>query len=243
MSTLPEELSKIGLTEKEAKIYASTLELGPTTALEIARKTDIKRPTVYTILESLKQRGLIEVQLLGLKRKFAAANPDQFDAIISEQKKRFDMILPDLLALYKLRGSKSQIKYYEGIEGVKAVYETMLREIRTGDSYYAITDAEKWAKLDQKWFEYFIERRTRRKLDARIIFADTERGRQNMKTAVMLQQKVKVTKNTIDADISICPQRYVVHSFTPPIAAVVIENEEIIKTQLALFRHIWNTLR
>lgn len=242
MATLQEKLVKIGLSERESQVYIAALELGPTGALQIARKTGINRPVVYNVLDTLKRRGLIEIQLHGLKQKFAPANPDQFDAIISEHKKIFSDALPELLALYNLKGVKSQIKYYEGIEGIKTVYETTLREIRSGDAYYVFGRQENWEGLDIKWLESFIERRARKNLDTRLIFEDSERGRMNKRMEGAWNQKVRLTKQKYNTDIVICPQRYITNDFEPPLQVLVIENENIINTQLQLFRYIWDTL-
>lgn len=241
MSTLAEKLEKIGLTEREAAVYIAALELGPTGALQLSRRTGINRPMVYHTLESLKKRGLIEVQLHGLKQKFAPASPDQFDAIISDHKRTFIDALPELMALYKLRGERSSIKYYEGIDGLKTVFETILREVKSGDPYYVMDDQSNWGE-HLPWLESFIERRARKQLDFRIIFPDSERGRYNKKMAGAWNQKVRLVPHTIVTDMVVTPQRYVTHDFTPPITTVVIENESIIKNQLQLFRYIWDTL-
>lgn len=238
---MQDKLERIGLTEREAAVYIATLELGLTGALQISRKTGINRPMVYAALESLKQRGLVEVQLKGLKQKFAAANPDQFDAIIRDHKKTFDDALPELLALYKLKGERSNIKYYEGIEGLKSVFETILREVKIGDPYYVIDDQSNWGE-HLPWLESFIERRARKQLDFRIIFPDSERGRYNLRMAAALNQKVKLAPHAILTDMIVTPQRYVTHDFAPPITTVVIENQSIVQNQLQLFRYIWDTL-
>jgi sugar-specific transcriptional regulator TrmB len=236
-------LIKLGLTLHEANVYTAALQLGQTTALAISRKTGIKRTTVYDTLDSLTERGLIELQLKGLKRYFAPTNPDQFDKIISEQKKEYEQVLPDMLALYKMKGSKSQVRMYEGFEGVKTVLEMTLREIRTGDPWYVIDDQHNWQdKLDFKWLEGLVERRARKNVDFRIIFPDSERGQLNKKMATAWNQKVKLIGRPVHSDITITPQRFIIHSFTTPITTIVIENVEVIETQKNLFLALWDSL-
>jgi sugar-specific transcriptional regulator TrmB len=243
MSALFEKLAKIGLTERESKVYIAALELGPTGALQISRRTGINRPVVYSNLESLKRRGLIELQLHGIKHKYAAASPDQFDAIISEHKRIFYDVLPELLALYNLQGARSQTKYYEGFSGIKTVYESILRDIKSDDPYFVIGSQDSWVEHNEiAWLEEFIERRARRRIDARIILPDTERNRFNLKMDLAWNQKTKLMREPINTDIIITPQRYVTHDFTPPITTIVIENRNIIRSQLQLFRYIWDTL-
>ncbi|MEN9390538.1 MAG: hypothetical protein RLZZ283_638 [Candidatus Parcubacteria bacterium] len=236
-------LIKLGLSPHEANVYTAALQLGQTTALAISRKTGIKRTTVYDTLDALIARGLIELQLRGLKRYFAPTNPDQFDRLMSEQKKEYDQILPDMLALYRLNGSKSQTRLYEGFEGVKTVLEMTLREIRSGDPWYVIDDQHNWeSKQELKWLEALVERRARKNIDFRIIFPDSERGRLNKKMEAAWNQKVRLIKRPIHTDITITPQRYIIHNFAPPITSIVLENSEIIETQKNLFLALWDSL-
>jgi len=50
------QLSDYGLSDKEAKIYLTTLELGNSPASSIARRSEIKRITAYVILEDMKRK-------------------------------------------------------------------------------------------------------------------------------------------------------------------------------------------
>ncbi len=242
MSTLVEELTKMGLPEREAAVYIVLLELGPTGALQISRRTGLNRPVVYSLLESLKVRGLVEIQLTGIKRKFAPASPDQFDAIMADHKRTFTRILPELLALYKLKGERSQTKYFEGVRGIQTVYEELLRSLKSGEPYYIMAKQENWESIDMGWLEDFIERRARRNFDTRIIFENTERGKLNKRLEGALNQRVRLISAPLVADSIVSPLSYIVHDFEPPITTVVIQNENIIKSQLALFRYIWDTL-
>ena len=55
------QLKKLGLTEKEAKLYINALELGSFSVMGIAHKSGIKRPTCYLILDELVKKGLVSI--------------------------------------------------------------------------------------------------------------------------------------------------------------------------------------
>ncbi|MBI2446316.1 MAG: hypothetical protein HYV51_00660 [Parcubacteria group bacterium] len=59
MSNLENEIKKIGLSDKETKVYLAILELGQAPVAEIAAHSGVVRVTVYVILEELKKKGLI----------------------------------------------------------------------------------------------------------------------------------------------------------------------------------------
>jgi len=52
-------LEEIGLEHIEAKIYLALVELGETTAGDIAKKTNLQRSTTYLYLEKLIKLGLV----------------------------------------------------------------------------------------------------------------------------------------------------------------------------------------
>ena len=54
---IQEALRNFGLNDKEARVYVALLELGQTTAYAIAERSGLKRPTVYVILDDLRQKG------------------------------------------------------------------------------------------------------------------------------------------------------------------------------------------
>ena len=52
------ELRKLGLTEKEVRVYLAGLDLGPNSVQNIARITKLARPTAYEIIKKLEEKGL-----------------------------------------------------------------------------------------------------------------------------------------------------------------------------------------
>lgn len=53
---------QLGLTSYEAKVFIALHQLGAGTAREVAEITDVPRSQVYSVAESLEDRGLLEVQ-------------------------------------------------------------------------------------------------------------------------------------------------------------------------------------
>ena len=49
-------LENLGLSDNEARVYLASLSLGSTTIMKIAQTAEIKRTTVYSVIDSLKQK-------------------------------------------------------------------------------------------------------------------------------------------------------------------------------------------
>lgn len=84
------ELRKLGLKEKESKVYLTNLEFGITTPKQISEILKIPRATVYEILKSLKNKGLVEEIKIKGKKKFLAKSPGELLAILRLKKREIE---------------------------------------------------------------------------------------------------------------------------------------------------------
>jgi len=88
--TIELELRKLGITEKEAKIYLAGLELGPSSVQKIAQLTKITRPTTYETIRKLEQKGLFSEAKQKTKRYFTAQSPERILGILRTQKREIE---------------------------------------------------------------------------------------------------------------------------------------------------------
>lgn len=124
------EMRKLGLREKEVRVYLAGLELGPTSVQDIAKTAKITRPTTYEIIKNLERKGLFEEIKKGKKRYFLAQSPDKILGIlriqkreIEEREREFIRIIAALEAKYSKE--KGEIKIYRGEDGLKILDETL----------------------------------------------------------------------------------------------------------------------
>ncbi len=130
---LERELMKLGLSEKEARVYLSALELGPHPVQDIARKASVNRATTYVMIEGLMQRGLMTSFERGKKRLFSVEPPDRLLSIVrvkerelQEQEREFSQVLPELRAILATSGERPRVRFFEGAEGLRAIREEIL---------------------------------------------------------------------------------------------------------------------
>jgi len=133
MDTLKNNLQTLGITEEEIVVYITALEQGSTTILELARSTKIPRTTVYLLIDSLTEKGLLSLTAQGKKKLYVPASPEDLIEMAESKKQALahtvDLLkseLPQLQALYNLSHQKPKIRYYEGVAEVKKIYEDTL---------------------------------------------------------------------------------------------------------------------
>lgn len=129
-----EELTRFGLSEKEARVYLALLELEVATANEAAKASGVNRSSTYVVLESLQKRGLVSVTAGGKVQKYIAAHPEQLARMAEHQaqkcveaKEDIDRILPELTSLYTETKEKPKVRVFEGKEGLVNAFEITLK--------------------------------------------------------------------------------------------------------------------
>lgn len=142
---LERELEKLGLSEKEAKVYLSALELGPQPVQDIARKAGVNRATTYVMIESLTKRGLMTSLERGKKRLFNAEQPDRLLSLIrmqtqqlQEQEREFAQYLPQLRAILAASGERPRVRFFEGPEAIRAIREEVIAT--DGDEMWVVAE-------------------------------------------------------------------------------------------------------
>ncbi|SEP81211.1 TrmB family transcriptional regulator [Natrinema salaciae] len=78
---------QLGLTSYEAKVFIALHRLGAGTARDVANVTDVPRSQVYSVAESLEDRGLLEVQQSNPIR-YRPVSVDEAREILREQFER-----------------------------------------------------------------------------------------------------------------------------------------------------------
>lgn len=150
------QLTGLGISENEGKVYLGALELGPATAQQIARKTGLSRVTTYAMIEALTARGLMSSVEKDNKRLFAAESPERLKSLLKNQKaaldereRELDSFLPELKALAAGAKEKPTVRFYEGIEGLETMRQDLLNfegvplvSIQAKDDYYQAVPEE-----------------------------------------------------------------------------------------------------
>lgn len=121
--TLEQTLQKISLTEKEARAYLAALELGSATVLDIAKKSGLKRPTCYVLLDQLVAKGCVKKEPHEKKTLYSAEEPERLIALVKTQEEALKDALPLLLAIQAGKKEKPKISVHEGADGMRHVYE------------------------------------------------------------------------------------------------------------------------
>jgi len=232
-------LLSLGFEAKEAKIYLALLELGQGSILDISRKSKVNRASIYYIIEKMKQKGAVtQIKKRGTDY-FIALDPNMLYQQQRKNLKDFQEAIPELKSLVNQSGLKPMVRFYEGIEGIKAVYADTLTAKGEITNYANSQDVRKY------WPEYDVEyvaERAKRKIHLRGIAPDDEYGRavkrddaKSCRTTRLIHSK----KLSFNNEIKIYDNKIAMISFGVDLFAVVIESKAMADTQRAIFEMAW----
>jgi len=166
MEHLVDQFASLGLSEKEARAYIALLELGQATAYAVAKKAGIKRPTTYLALDELRKRGLALKVPKAKNQLFIAKSPMEFFAAEEERVARAKRMLPELMAIARMKPGTSQILYFEGMDGITEALRYRLKDMQGKEvlCFYGGTTKPlhgQTLKLYQEYYASLAAQRTR----------------------------------------------------------------------------------
>ncbi len=237
---LVDTLLHLGLSEKEAQVYIAGLSLGQTTILQIARSTDINRTTVYSIIEGLKQKGLMRTTQRGWKKWIVAENPDRLEILLEQRKEYLNKTLPEFQALYNYKEHGSFIAYHEGIQSIRVAYEEVLSEMKKGEDYCILSNTQKWIDTDP-FFKSFIQKRSTYPINTRLLLQDTSIAKKYKTFEKNYNFKIKILpqKIILTSVLTVTPHTLLIHQLIDPPFAISIKNKSMIDTQKEMFEIMW----
>lgn len=177
---LLKKLEKSGLSDKEALVYLALLELGGAYPSKIADYTGLNRSTVYMLLTHMSIKGLVNEIEKKNKLFYQLENPTKLVrytkskmSMIQDEIEHAQRILPDLLGLLST-ADKPKITYYEGIEGVLAIYATHVSVSKPYEMLAWANVREVEDLLPQNFFNDYIRTKKQKRITSRGIFPGTE---------------------------------------------------------------------
>lgn len=157
---LDEVLQILGLNQKSSQLYLAALELGETLIKPLAKHANLKRPTLYELLPQLHELGLISFGRIGKRRTVIAQDPAKLLYLQEEKLKTIKGLMPQLLSRYNRTGERPKVFSYEGVEGIKQVYEDTLAEEFPMRSF--LETGEVNSEIDDYLAKNYMPRRARR---------------------------------------------------------------------------------
>lgn len=233
------------MTEKEARIYLTTLELGSAPASTIARHANMKRVTGYAILRDFVTEWIARTVKKGWVLYFHVVDPQALLAQFQSKVDQFDTIIPELLAMADTYGNKPKIKYFEGVEWIKDMYDDLLHSSEGICSF--LWYKESHPHVHEYLIDEFLPKRIQAEIHARVILSPSEENRayvgldkEALKESILIDEEVfKLPSSEINI---YGPNKVMFAMFAgDELSWLIIESKTMYESLKSIFELIWRT--
>lgn len=240
---------KIGLSDKDAKVYLKLIEHGPISVRVLAQLSGLNRGTTYDILKNLQKKGLVSYFHHDTKQNFVAEDPVRFNKLIKDReeeldevKKRIDDIIPELKSL-QAKGDKPVTKYYEGKEGIRFILDDILSTMKDSkDKVYYIYSAPGVREDIYAAYPDFIKKRIKYKLNVKTISLSEGGDTYGLDERKWLEKEGHDDINMTYILIYHNKCAFISRNPSHKPVGVIIENKMIYETQKIIFDQLWKFL-
>ncbi len=235
-------IQSVGLEPHEAKLYLAGLKLGTAPASKYAKATKQNRITTYNYLEDLVKRSIFTASQRGRAMNYAPVSPEQLSIEVRKNVEALDRAMPELRALMGSFHRKPHVRYFEGPEGVRKVYQDTL----TADGEllnFANSEVvrEFWKEYDKQ----YVAKRMKKGIYLKGIAPDDAMGRRVQgkdRKSLREIRLVNAKEFPIHNEINIYDNKVAIVSFgedDTDLFGVIIESKEVAETQRQIFEMAW----
>lgn len=241
---LESQLQQLGFTEKEAQVYLALLQIGTNAVTVIARKANQTRTTTYAVLESLRKKGFVHYFEKNKSRYYSAERPEiiltLLDRKIREtniQRKKMENLMPEFRALIDQSSIIPQVHYFEGLDGIKKIYQDTL-QAQEKLSYSCAPDVK--GEL-REFLDAYIKQRLKKGISTRAIFPDTAKSRlRQTNNDLNALRLVPADRFPFTCEINIYANKVAYISLDPTnYHGVIIQSSQIAETERSIFELAW----
>lgn len=237
-------LHDLGLPGSKAAVYLAALQTGTARAEDIARKASLPRTTTHEILSSLVARGFVGMTTKGRTHWYTAERPTKLKTLLRERERKLDAILPELLSLYRTPGVRPRVLFYEGIDGVKAVFEDTLT-VKEKYLRSILSIADLYKTPGRTYMDDYVRRRVESAIQLRVIRSVTREVGETWPTrARELRELRYAPKNlTFPMTIFLYDSKVGIIGTEKENFGMIIESRDFYETQKNLFDTLWEVSR
>ncbi len=235
-------LKDLGLSEQEIDLYVGLLKTGGCSATSLASEVNIKRTTVYPILERLISQGIVTVYEQGGKKLFYPVKPQQLGTLFERKIKSFNKIIPYLEGLAKTDKSIYGVRFIKSKDELKLFYDEILSEYKNKE-YYIIGSASTWLNTDRDFFLDFRKKRAENSTRVKLLLSGDSMGEEGQNdTSLLREYKYMPEKYKFKSTIDIYNDKIVIVGPEVDALCVVIAIPPMVDVFRSIFEILWESL-
>ncbi len=238
-----EILLSLGLNETQASAYISLVERGKLTPPELADELDIKRTNAYAVLDQLVDMGLASKKEVKKKFTYFAESPAALEELARRRREQavsdekvLAAALPEFMNRYNLASNKPGVAFYQGVDGIKEIYDDVLRTCKDN---YVFRSSHDQDLMSTDFYIKFKDKRAKLGIKTHMINPENDPDFWNDETDKrfnLIRTVIPPAAYTADAEIATYGDKVSIISFGKEAIGMIITSPEIAKAMREIYR-------
>jgi sugar-specific transcriptional regulator TrmB len=231
------QLSKIGLTPGEIKVYLALVRYGSQSKSPLARKADISSSKVYEIIGKLIKKGLASSFLKNNVTYYNASNPiflkkyiEEKEKELQEEKEIVNKLIPGLNKIKESSEEKISFELQEGWEGTQNAIMEGIENAPENSTVYGI--GIQFPRTE--FINRFHQERLKKNIRLKIILAEPADKKQNYKNA-----DIKFMPEISEVGMGIYPDRVLIQALDNPPLNLTMKHPRIVGSFKKIYESLW----
>lgn len=235
-------LTDIGLNETQAKVYIILIKNGSLTPPQAANMLKFKRTNAYAVLDQLEELGLAAKNTVQKKVTYWAANPIALERLAKnkrtealEHERLVKSSMPTLLNYFYTFTDQPGVRFFQGIEEIKDIYNDMLR---TCKDIYVVRSPYDQDLLGDDYFLKFKQKKAKLGIHTHMINPQENKEIWNANTdKIYKTTRTQTTTKQYSAKVEICTygDKVSIISFGEETIGMIIDSPQIAEAHRQLF--------
>ncbi len=240
------ELTKLGLTDGEAKVYIALLKLQSSTVGPIVKESNIAYSNIYDVLDRLSDKGLVSYVTKNKTKYFQTTEPYQLEEYlekkskeIKNQKQKLSKIMPELIFLNQKTDDKLDAEIFIGYKGVKTAFAKLVEGYEEGEYVFFY---QNYDEAQEKQVDMFFISLLSILYKPGIKFKGV--SDHSYKNSIFLKKANYVEMRFVDfpiiGNIDICNGKVLITTWGKVPSSFLIHSKEIAENLTNYFNFVWN---
>ena len=246
-SELKNSLKQLGFKDSEIKVYIALTQLGESTAAKVAKKADLPRTTVISVLEKLKNENYLTSHKYRGSTYYWIESPKILINILESKMAIANQLSENLTNLYRSEAHFPFGQVYDTKSGVRNFIEKTVSNSDKGSTIYTIDTPHEgnYSKIYSNNIENIIlSQKKKRSIKTKTLVPFGSIKSINLEKLEVQEIEIREMPEGIKFEASLwLVQDMLVHFSGNPPFVVAVKHEKIVLGAMSIFNFLWSISR
>ncbi len=240
-------LLEVGLTQWESKTYVALLELGSTTTGPLVKKCGVPQSKIYSVLNSLMNKGLANYIIKKKTKYFQAADPKKILALVKEKERKIEKIMPELEAKQEMAKERQSVELFEGIPAIRSMFISLTSDAKKEEKWYGFSTGKEYIEEINEFYSWWGQKKhfTGLKDHLLISIENKKEFESQIKKEELpaLKKILKYSKISFPGDVAIFRDKVIILNWESTPTAILITSKNLANQYKKFFIGLWKTAK